>query len=504
MQRFLTKRPGSTAPADAFVANKKVSPGAPQTASSSTPMSTPCNAKVQLPVKAEVNTSGHERNAHLEKIRSLALDQGVVAQVERFAVAYPAATEDMVKIIVNIAKGGRPKTSGASASLQTPSTSMKMERAPSAHASAAPAPASGQGFPSADEAGVVLPQVMCLYPRGKHNVEVHKSGVFFRAKNVAKSVFVDFSELESFFVLPMADKYQKQLVTTHVLRFKNPVKVGKQESRHLVMSFKTKATKPVVAQVQFNLARLPKVEKAASLGPSMETVMEDISEALFRFLVPKSQVFSSSKDVFASEQGDNCVKCYLRVSEGFVFPLSCGIFFLNKPFLFLPANDMVGLEQGRAGSGRTMDFIVTMEDDTVHEFSMIRSEEKTALSCYMQYISKKICRKREIDNKNEEDSSATEDEGAGEQDEAVGEDDSGNESEFDLEAAEDAQSSSGEEDSDEDDSASGEDVDDDGEELVRVISGSDDADSATDDEEVDKRPAKRARTLEEGEGRLDV
>ena len=197
MDRFLTKkRVASTNSAElgAGVGKNVAQVAKPECFS---PVSTPASAgeNMQQQVKSETNLGGFSRNVNLEKIRKLSLDEGVLAQIERFAEAYPEATEDMVNIIVNIARRKQANTSG-STSLQTPSTSVKMERALSTTA-AHSSPTSEKPFPSADAAGGVLPQVMCLYPRGKHDVEVHESRIFFRAKNLIANSEAKFIRLDA-------------------------------------------------------------------------------------------------------------------------------------------------------------------------------------------------------------------------------------------------------------------------------------------------------------------
>ena len=59
----------------------------------------------------------------------------------------------------------------------------------------------------------------------------------------------------------------------------------------------------------------------------------------------------SSRQIFCNSVGDTCVKCIVGVENGHLYPLSNGVYFLNKPYIFLSFDDMVGLEQGRAGSG---------------------------------------------------------------------------------------------------------------------------------------------------------
>ena len=110
---------------------------------------------------------------------------------------------------------------------------------------------------------------------------------------------------------------------------------------------------------------------------------------IFKYFVAKPNIVESSKKVFCSSQGDTSVKCIVGVENGHLYPLRNGVYFLNKPYIFLPFDDMVGLEQGRAGSGRTTDFIVSMDNGDVHQFGMISTDESDYLGAYMQYVKNK-------------------------------------------------------------------------------------------------------------------
>ena len=436
----------------------------------------------------------------LQKIYELEpkLEPVMQREIEAFAAKFPLATEDMVDIVVGLQKHHSEQLRAASASVMV----KPMANVGPTATGKVPGVSAHAGFPSPDEAGFVLPQVMCLQPRGKHDIEISSTHLFLRAKKIENSILVPLADLEMFFILPMEEKYQKQMVTTHVFRFKSPIQIGKLQQKHLVLNFKTKLTKPVLVKIGINPSKLPpKVQGAPPLLSESEVVQEKWVESVVRHMLSKKHIFSSTKDVFVSHEGLHYVKCYLRVAEGFVFPLPCGIFYLNKPFLFLPAEEMVGLEQGRAGGGRTMDFIVTMGDETVHEFSMIRNEEKPYLSQYMQYIQKKILKHRVSEAaspvakglkkggtvgvgsvEDEEDDSATDDEEAG------GGNTSDEGSDFDLKEAEEEQSSSGEEDSESDVSGEDDEADEDDEEVLGSM------DSATDDdEEAMEHPHKKQK-----------
>ena len=511
MDRFVVKRSAAaeTTKATASTAPDPASSPAPEKSESTQRAHVLAETSVKI-ARSSVTMNAVESaplhflpSEQLQKIYELEpkVEPVMLRDIEAFAAKFPLATEDMVDIVVGLQKHHNEQLRAASTSV----TVKSMANVPPTATGKTPEVSAHTGFPSPDEAGFVLPQVMCLQPRGKHDIEISSTHLFLRAKKIENSILVPLADLERFFILPMEEKYQKQMVTTHVFRFKSPIQIGKLQQKHLVLNFKTKLTKPVLVKVGIDPSKLPpKVQGAPPLLSESEVVQETLVESVVRHMLSKKHIFSSTKDVFVSHEGLHFVKCYLRVAEGFVFPLSCGIFYLNKPFLFLPAEEMVGLEQGRAGGGRTMDFIVTMEDETVHEFSMIRNEEKPCLSQYMQYIQKKILKHRASEAaspvaeglekegaagggsaEDQQDDSATDDE------EVAGGNTSDEGSDFDLKEAEEEQSSSGEEDSESDISGEDDEADEDDEETLGAM------DSATDDdEETVEHPHKKQKLVD--------
>ncbi len=327
------------------------------------------------------------------------------------------------------------------------------------------------GIPPAENASCVVPQISCVRPRGKHDVEFHKNAIVFRAKKIEKSISIPLENIEFVFILKRFEKYQKQQVTSFVVRMKDDCEIpyGKQIFDEIVMTLKTKEGKPDCVDIAIkDLSKLPATKFSATAKPLpnafSEMTREDILSKLFKYFTSKTNLIESSRQIFSSADGDTSVKCIVGVENGHLYPLSNGVYFLNKPYIFLPFDDMVGLEQGRAGSGRTTDFIITMDDGDVHQFGMISTDESDYLGAYMQYVKNKISKKRNADNNNNnndasddnnqkkqskndmDEEDATEDD---EEEEGDGDDD--DDDDFDLEEAKNNESDSESESEDEDD-----------------------------------------------------
>lgn len=314
----------------------------------------------------------------------------IVKEIENLCDKHPSAAEGLEKILAGIFDlyGHGPAPEQAKAN--TPSSGTFLPHAES----------NNEGnikFPLVENAGCVVPQLSCVRPRGKHDVEFHTDCILFRAKKVEKSLSVPLEAIEQVFVLRRIEKFQKQEVTSYVIRLKDDCEIsfGKQIFDELVITLKTKQGKPSLETVSISdTVKLPTTETSSSSKPLpsqfLDMPREEILLKIFKYFVAKQNIVESSRKVFCSSQGDTSVKCIVGVENGHLYPLRNGVYFLNKPYIFLPFDDMVGLEQGRAGSGRTTDFIITMDNGDVHQFGMISTDETDHLSEYMQFVKKKI------------------------------------------------------------------------------------------------------------------
>ena len=398
----------------------------------------------------------------------------IVKEIENLCDKHPAAVEGLEKILAHIFDLNDSNRVPEQAKANTPSSGTFLPYVESNDGSDIP-------FPLAENAGCVVPQLSCVRPRGKHDVEFHRDCIFFRAKKVEKSLSVSLEAIEQIFVLRRIEKFQKQEVTSFVIRLKDDCEIsfGKQIFDELVITLKTKQGKPSLVSVPISdTVKLPTTETSSSSKPLpsefLDMPREEILLKIFKYFVAKQNIVESSKKVFCSSQGDTSVKCIVGVENGHLYPLRNGVYFLNKPYIFLPFDDMVGLEQGRAGSGRTTDFIVSMDNGDVHQFGMISTDETEHLSEYMQFVKKKLSKRRVEGNNNTEatsengsnkeatgkgvDGDATEEDEANDDidDEEDDDEDDDDDDDFDVEEArKNIESDSETSDSDEEDDADG-------------------------------------------------
>ena len=78
------------------------------------------------------------------------------------------------------------------------------------------------------------------------------------------------------------------------------------------------------------------------------------------------------------------LRATVKVTQGWLYPLTGGFCFVEKPTLYLRRSSIASIEFARAGgSSSTFDIVVHMKGGEAHEFAMIDSQE---LQAVMNYI----------------------------------------------------------------------------------------------------------------------
>ena len=80
---------------------------------------------------------------------------------------------------------------------------------------------------------------------------------------------------------------------------------------------------------------------------------------------------------------------YAKANEGIIFPLKEGIFFAQSPMLFIPVEELAGMETS-SGGARSFNFEITTTSDVCHEFSMIDKAEERGLGEYMRWVERRL------------------------------------------------------------------------------------------------------------------
>jgi hypothetical protein len=338
----------------------------------------------------------------MEALLALVSSTPVGDAVRRLAITHPAIVPDLTAVFEQLhalrfrfGENGTASTAGhASAGTAVAS----------AEAAAASGPSSsGSRSALADAVGPVFvsfPDLPCILPRGRFDVSLTSEGhVVLAKKNTPGDVFarVTRSDLKTVIHVPRRDRQGH--VTEHVwvlvlkhthasaAALKKPFVVLKAQLSPA--ESKQHGGWPLIElTVDPSCVHAEALAADSQVGSSQH---KDTQPALItRMLQALTQpvpFFQSSPDVFRTTGGDNCMKCYFGVHDGALFPLPCGLLFLNTPIVFIPAEDIREIYSGRGGSATTKCFdLVVSTAETSFEFTMLEREHHGAVASYVAFV----------------------------------------------------------------------------------------------------------------------
>jgi structure-specific recognition protein 1 len=259
--------------------------------------------------------------------------------------------------------------------------------------------------------------------------------------------------------------------------------------------------KEKIQKVQINLSKEQLKEKYDDkLEPEIEGPLYDVLSKLFKNLAKVNILIPGE---FKSFRGEEAIKCSVKASDGYLYPLKSSIVFIHKPVYYIKHQEIKYVEFSRIGgpgtgmpSSRSFDMTITKLDGEAVHFAGIDKQEHKNLIAYLKAKSIKM---RTVDLDNREIAVASDDEsdeasdggrqkrGSKKAGAAAAEDDYDDEE--DDESFKEGEGSGGEEDGEDDDD------DDDGDE------DGEDEDEDMVDEGIDKDELK---ALEKEAGKIDL
>jgi structure-specific recognition protein 1 len=93
---------------------------------------------------------------------------------------------------------------------------------------------------------------------------------------------------------------------------------------------------------------------------------------------------------FKSSKGDEAIKCSVKASDGFLYPLKSSLMFINKPISYIKLSEIKYVEFSRIGSSgmpssRSFDLTVArLTDNSSITFAGIDKDEYKNLSAYLK------------------------------------------------------------------------------------------------------------------------
>jgi len=230
-------------------------------------------------------------------------------------------------------------------------------------------------------------EVHLLTPRGRYSIEMFSSSMKLKGKTFDYKI--PYTNIARLFQLPKPD----QKYVFFVISLDPPIKQGLTRYPHLVIQF------PIDEEIEIALnidksnteqsirEKFPEFNGETIKGPSYQTMSR-----VFKAVTGKKATMPKT---FKSHFNASAIKCSVKASDGFLYPLERSFFFVYKPALHLHFEEIAFVEFARVSSGsagantRTFDLIVTMNSTGIeYQFTGIQRSEYDNLINFI--IAKKI------------------------------------------------------------------------------------------------------------------
>lgn len=201
----------------------------------------------------------------------------------------------------------------------------------------------------------------------------------------------------------------------YILSLDVPLRHGNTHNSFIALQFDKEKTQ----KVTINLTKEQlKEQYEDKLPPELDTNIYDVISKLFKFLAKVNILIPGE---FKSSKGDEAIKCSVKASDGFLYPLKSSLIFINKPISYIKLSEIKYVEFSRIGSSgmpssRSFDLTVAkLTDNSSITFSSIDKDEYKNLSAYLK---DKGIKMRSIDVETNQHIEMSDDDGAEDEDES--------------------------------------------------------------------------------------
>ncbi|GLC39441.1 hypothetical protein PLESTB_001348900 [Pleodorina starrii] len=226
---------------------------------------------------------------------------------------------------------------------------------------------------AADEPVCVFSEVGILAPRGRFDIEMHLG--YLQLGGQSQDFKVRYTSIQRIFILPK----QNTPHTLVVISLDPPIRKGQTYYAHLLCQFPTEDD----ITVELDITEEALVAKNEKNGGKLATEMSGpVHEVFAKLLRGLSGARITKPGHFRNAGGEGfSVRCSYKADDGQLYPLDRGFFYVHKPPLLIPDNDIESVEFARQGSGavsssvRTFDLVIRLKGGTEHMFRNIQRSE---------------------------------------------------------------------------------------------------------------------------------
>lgn len=222
-----------------------------------------------------------------------------------------------------------------------------------------------------------------LTPRGRYTLTLYDT--YLRMHGTRYDYQIKYDDISRLFLLPKPDDVHMAFV----IALDKPIRQGQQRYQMLVLQ-----TNREMDEVTVNLdEKTLKDEYKGDLDPVMQGSLCNLIAKTFK-VISKKKVFVPGK--FENAYGKACVKCALRASEGFLYPLEKSFVFIHKPPVLIRFDEVDSVEfqryAGGQGSTRNFDLSVKLKkssgESSAKEY-VFSGIDRSDFDCLFNFLSGK-------------------------------------------------------------------------------------------------------------------
>ncbi|CAG9464626.1 unnamed protein product [Pedinophyceae sp. YPF-701] len=234
-------------------------------------------------------------------------------------------------------------------------------------------------------------EVSVIVPRGKFTVEMHMG--LIKLLGQAQDFVIRYNSIARCFVLPKAQTPH----TIVAISLDPPIRKGQTYYQHILLQFPSDEE---VEVPELNLTPEQFEQKNKKCGGKLEKSYSGLAFDVFAKLMrglAGAKLTRPGK--FRTAQDDAyAVRCSYKADDGYLYPLERAFFYVHKPPMLIPHDDISSVMFERKGEGvstKTFDLTVITKQDAEHQFRGIAREEWHNLLEFIQAKKLKIGNLRE-------------------------------------------------------------------------------------------------------------
>ncbi|KAL6756819.1 hypothetical protein V8C86DRAFT_1789455 [Haematococcus lacustris] len=239
--------------------------------------------------------------------------------------------------------------------------------------------------PGSDDMCASFSDVHVLAPRGRFEVEMYLGSLTLVGQT--QEFKIRYSSIQRIFVLPKSSTPH----TLVVISLDPPIRKGQTYYTHILCQFSSEDEASIDLVISPEALAAKSEKCGGKLKSSMSGPLHEVFAHTLRGL-SAAKITRPPKDGFQAAQDGYAVRCSYKANDGYLYPLERAFFYVHKPPMLIPFDEVESVELTRLGGGavssKTFDLVVRTKTEVEHQFRGIQRGEWQGLLNF--FLAKKL------------------------------------------------------------------------------------------------------------------